>query len=157
MLSRELKINKIDKWILVVVLMMLLLLYSACGFSKGSILILEKHNGTAFTISMNAFNTYDKWEMRLLKGQEIQVEINREDGEIALTVSGKNGSEPYEGNNLESGVFTFTVSESDDYIFQIKGKYATGKISVKNLGLKETDDENHRLLYYNKAKSYNSD
>jgi len=31
-------------------------------------------------------------------------------------VSGKNGSEPYTGNNLRSGLFTVTVSETDYFL-----------------------------------------
>ena len=48
-------------------------------------------------------------------------------------VSGKNGSEPYTGNDLESGVFTVTVSETDKYDIRITGKDATGKVTVKNV------------------------
>ena len=56
-----------------------------------------------------------------------------EAGKIAFGVSGKNGSEPYTGNDLQSGIFTVTVSETDNYVFNITGKNATGKITVKNL------------------------
>ncbi len=63
----------------------------------------------------------------------LQIEVVHEAGKIALTVSGKNGSEPYTGNNLESGVFTVTVSETDQYEIRITGKDATGKVVVKNV------------------------
>ena len=46
----------------------------------------------------------------------LQIEVSREDGEIALMISGRNGSEPYTGNNLKSGLFTVTVSETDKYV-----------------------------------------
>lgn len=67
------------------------------------------------------------------KGDVVQIEVEYEAGKIAFGVSGKNGSEPYAGNDLQSGVFTVTVSETDNYIFNITGKNATGKITVKNL------------------------
>ena len=70
----------------------------------------------------------------LSRGDVLQVEVERESGEIALTVSGKNGSEPYTGNDLVTGIFTITVFETDEYVFRITGKDATGKITVKNLG-----------------------
>jgi hypothetical protein len=49
-------------------------------------------------------------------------------------VKGKNGSEPYTGNNLKPGLFTVTVSETDRYEIRITGKGATGKVFVKNVG-----------------------
>lgn len=64
----------------------------------------------------------------------VQIEVEYEAGKIAFGVSGKNGSEPYAGNDLQPGVFTVTVSETDEYIFRITGKEATGKITVRNLG-----------------------
>lgn len=63
----------------------------------------------------------------------LQIEVFREDGEIAFMVSGKNGSEPYAGNNLKSGLFTVTVSETDKYDIRITGKDATGKVMVKKV------------------------
>jgi len=35
---------------------------------------------------------------------------------------------------LEPGLFTVTVSETDEYVFGITGKAATGKVIIKNLG-----------------------
>jgi hypothetical protein len=75
----------------------------------------------------------NKCELSLNKGDVLQIEVVHEDGKIALTVSGKNGSEPYTGNNLKSGVFTVTVSETDKYDIRITGKNATGKVMVKNV------------------------
>ncbi|HAQ42144.1 MAG TPA: hypothetical protein DCM73_15795 [Clostridiales bacterium] len=75
----------------------------------------------------------NKCELALRKGDVLQIEIDRKDGEITLTVDGKNGSSPYKGNNLESGIFTVTVSETDEYLIGITGKIATGKVTMKNL------------------------
>ncbi len=107
---------------------------SACSAPKGSIVILDDPDGTGFTMDFNKWNSEDKCELSLGSGDVLQIEVDREDGKIALSVSGKNGSEPYRGNDLESGLFTVTVSDTDDYVFRIEGKDATGKITVKNLG-----------------------
>lgn len=107
---------------------------SACSASKGSILILEDGQGTGFTMELKRFNTESKCELSIAAGDVLQVEVDHENGEIALIVCGKRGSEPYTGNNLQSGIFTFAVSEVDDYVFRVTGKDATGKITVKNLG-----------------------
>lgn len=107
---------------------------SGCTASKGSIVILENPNGKGFTIDFKEWSSSNKCELSLNKGDVVQFEVVREDGEIALTVRGKNGSEPYTGNDVRSGIFTVTVSESDKYEIRITGKDATGKVTVKNVG-----------------------
>jgi hypothetical protein len=107
---------------------------SACSAPKNSILILENPNGTGFIMDFKEWSSKNKCELSLNKGDVLQIEVVREGGKIALMVSGKNGSQPYTGNNLESGVFTVTVSETDRYDIRITGKNATGKVMVKNVG-----------------------
>ena len=104
---------------------------SACSVPKGSIVILENPNGTGFSMDFHEWNSQNKCELFLNKGDVLQIEVDRKYGKIALVISGKNGSEPYTGNSLESGVFTVRVSETDKYNFHITGKDATGKVMVK--------------------------
>lgn len=80
------------------------------------------------------WSSNSKCKLSLKKGDVLQIEVFREHGEIALVVKGKNGSEPYTGNNLKPGLFTVTVSETDRYEIRITGKGATGKVFVKNVG-----------------------
>jgi hypothetical protein len=107
---------------------------SAC-VPEGSIVIVEDIGGKGFKADLYKFNAENKCEILLAKGSVLQVEVENEEGKITLTVTGKRGSSPYTGNDLQSGIFTFAVSETDQYIFQIKGTNATGKITVKNLGV----------------------
>ena len=107
---------------------------SACSEAKGSIVILENPNGTGFTMDFKKWSSKNKCELSLNKGDVLQIEVVHEDGKIALTVSGRNGSEPYTGNSLKTGVFTVIVSETDRYVIRITGKDATGKVIVKNVG-----------------------
>lgn len=102
-----------------------------CSATKGSIVILENPSETGFTMNFREWNSENKCELFLNKGDVLQIEVVREDGEIALIISGKNGSEPYTGNNLESIVFTVTIPETDKYDVRITGKNATGKVTVK--------------------------
>jgi hypothetical protein len=85
-------------------------------------------------MDLKEYNSKSKCELSLVKGDVVQVEIECKEGEIALMVSGKNGSEPYTGNNLKSGIFTVTVPETDEYIMRITGKNATGQVMIKNVG-----------------------
>jgi len=111
-----------------------LIVISSCTAPKGSIVILENGRGTGFTMDLKEYNSKSKCELSLVKGDVVQVEIECKEGEIALMVSGKNGSEPYTGNNLKSGIFTVTVPETDEYIMRITGKNATGQVMIKNVG-----------------------
>lgn len=104
---------------------------SACSAPKGSIIILENPSGTGFSMDFQEWNSQNKCELFLNKGDVVQIEVEREYGKIDLMISGKNGSEPYAGNSLESGLFTVKVSETDKYNFQISGKDASGKVIVK--------------------------
>ncbi len=107
---------------------------SACTSQKGSILILEDGHGTGFTMDLKEYSSTSKCELSLVRGDVVQVEIECKEGDIALIVSGKNGTAPYTGNDLKSGIFTVTVSETDEYIMRITGKNATGQVMIKNVG-----------------------
>lgn len=111
----------------------IMIVISSCSEPKGRIVILEDQNGTGFTMDFKEWSAKNNCKMYLNKGDVLQVEIVREDGEIALMVSGKNGSEPYAGNNLQSGIFTATVSETDTYDIRITGKKASGKVTIKSV------------------------
>lgn len=117
-----------------VLLITAMLVLSSCAATKGSIVILENPNGTGFTMDFKEWSAKNKCELSLNRDDVLQIEVARESGEIALMVSGKNGSEPYTGNDLESGIFTVAVSETDEYVIRIAGEDATGKITVKDLG-----------------------
>ncbi|HHW32163.1 MAG TPA: hypothetical protein GXX20_10920 [Clostridiaceae bacterium] len=106
---------------------------SACYSTKGAIVILENLDGKGFTMDFREWSSRNKCELSLIKGDELQVEVLCDEGEIALAINGKNGSEPYTGNNLKSMVFTVAVSETDEYEIQISGKNATGKVKVRNV------------------------
>lgn len=129
---RKIKNNRVA--IFPALILAIVLAISACTATKGSIVILEDLDGTGFTMDFREWSDKNKCELSLNKNDEIQIEVVRENGEIALALKGKNGSEPYTGNNLESCVFTVTVSEKDDYKIEINGKDATGKVKVNNLG-----------------------
>ncbi|MHC1696409.1 MAG: hypothetical protein AB9835_14320 [Eubacteriales bacterium] len=71
--------------------------------------------------------------MSLNKGDEIQVEVVRESGDVSLSIRERDGGEVYSGNGLESGTFTVSVSGTGEYIVQINGHKATGRILLKKL------------------------
>ena len=129
-------VNTMEKINILVFLPMVIavvLACTACTATKGSIVINEKPFGAKFFISLNDWSAQNKCEMSLGEGDEIQVKISREFGKISLTIRGKNGSEPYTGNDLNTGTFTIKVPEESEYVFLIKGENASGSIEIKNL------------------------
>jgi hypothetical protein len=126
------RLKKISKIIFTGVLIIMFSLTLMACTPEGKIIILENGYGTGFTATFNDYTSENKCKLFLVAGDTVQVEVDHEEGKIMLTVSGKNGSQPYTGNDLKSGTFTVTVSETDEYIFHIKGNGATGKITVKN-------------------------
>lgn len=116
-----------------VLLIAAMLAFSSCSAAKGSIVILENIKGMRFTIDFKEWSAKNRCELSLNKGDVLQIEVARDNGVIDLAISGKNGSEPYTGNDLQSGIFTAAVLESDAYEIRITGKEATGKITIKHL------------------------
>ena len=125
--------NNIRRVVFLLVIAMFITI-PGCTASKGSIVILENPDGKGFTMDFKEWSSNDECELSLNNGDVLQFEVIREEGRIDLTVSGKKGSEPYEGKDLRSGIFTLTVSESDKYEIRITGKDAAGKVTVKCVG-----------------------
>lgn len=122
------------KLISVISLLIILLFASACSAYVGTYVVYEEFGGNGATIKFTELNAQRKFEMTLKKGDEIQFEVLRKEGEISIRLIGKNGSEPYSGRDIESGIFTVTVHETDTYFVLVKGREASGKIKIKNLG-----------------------
>lgn len=114
-----------------------ILLVSACAFDKGNIDIHKNETGSEIVMELTDFNAGDECRLSLKERDTLQIDISLDSGSIGLEISGINGSQPYTGNDLESALFTVTVSETDEYVFRITGNGATGKVIITNLGNKE--------------------
>jgi len=112
----------------------ILIAISNCSKPKGTIVILENPDEKGFIMDLKDWTSKNKCELFLNKGDELQIQVAHESGQIDLAVTGKNGSEPYTGNDLKSCLFTVKVSETDNYRIWIIGNGATGKVIAKNVG-----------------------
>jgi hypothetical protein len=130
MLFRRLK--KVH-YCIIIGLIILLVIISLYNTKKGTILIIEDSSDLGFSVQMSKYNSEKKYQLYLSKGDMIQVDVKHTEGIMALTVNGESGSEPYTGNDLKTGIFTFRVSETDNYLFWFKGSSATGTVIIKNL------------------------
>jgi hypothetical protein len=111
----------------------ILLTLNACSPTKGSIIIKENISGTGCEIEFSEWSGENKCELSLNKKDELQVVVSCTSGDIALSIRGKNGSEAYTGNGLDTITFTVKVPEADQYVIAINGRNATGSIEINNL------------------------
>src|SRR5690554_6159561 len=109
MLFRRLK--KVHYCIIIGLIILLVIIISLYNTKKGTILIIEDSSGLGFSVQMSKYNSEKKYQLYLSKSDMIQVDVKHTEGIMALTVNGESGSEPYTGNDLKTGVFTFRVSE----------------------------------------------
>ncbi|PKM73498.1 MAG: hypothetical protein CVU91_04205 [Firmicutes bacterium HGW-Firmicutes-16] len=126
-------IKKMNIAIFLPLVISIILTLTACTITKGSIIIRENMQGTGCEMEFNQWSAQNKCNLFLNKDDTLQVEIVSESGGIDLEIFGKYGAEAYTGSGLDTGIFTVTVSEADEYIIQISGKRASGKVILKNL------------------------
>jgi len=122
-----------DPIVFLPVFIAIIIVISACSKKKGTFTLLEDPNDAGFIMDFKEWSQKNSCKLLLNEGDTLQIEVDREDGEIALKVSSRKGNEPYTGKKLESGLFTVTVAETDNYDIVISGKNATGKVSIKKL------------------------
>lgn len=106
---------------------------SGCRAPRGGIVILESPDGNSFTMDFTKWSDQNKCELSLDAGNKLWVEADLQSGDLGLVIRGKNGSEPYTGSKLSSGAFSVTVEAADDYVFQVSGKNASGRLSVTKI------------------------
>ncbi len=127
-------LQKMNPIIFLPLVIAIVIAITSCTATKGSIVILENKNGKEFTMDLKEWRGENKGQLFLNRDDVLQIGVTRESGVINLTVSGKKGSEPYTGNDLQSGIFTVTMSETDEYVIKITGDSANGSLAIKNLG-----------------------
>lgn len=113
------------------VLIAVIIVIANISAQKGSIEILKDTDGKGLKADFKEWSASENCEISLNEGDVLHFEVLREEGEIELDLSGKNGSEPYSGNGVNLGYFTVTIQETDIYTLKIAGKNATGNITVK--------------------------
>ena len=86
--------QKMSPIIFLPLLIAIVVAVSSCTAIKGSIVILENPNGTGFTMDFKEWSARNKCELSLNRGDVLQIEVDREGGEIALAVSGKKAVNP---------------------------------------------------------------
>ena len=109
----------------------LLILTIAVGCSKqvfdGSV----TGNDEQFLLDFSILNTTKTHDIKLEKGQNVDVVFEIESGKLEIFVEDTSGEKIYEGNTGTSGEFTLGIPKTDTYKISVTGRDAKGNISFK--------------------------
>lgn len=88
-------------------------------------------NADRFYMEYSILNKQEDTVMKLLSGDQLQVEIAQTKGRVDVMI-GMDGEEPiYEGNGLIEIGFTLTIRETGDYYISVIGNRAKGYVSLE--------------------------
>lgn len=122
-----------SKFACFVIVSVILLTFSGCTITKGSIIVKEKIRGEEFEIEFSEWNNENKCLLPMNQNDELQIEIICGSGTISLKISDLNGDSAYTGTDLDSASFIVKAPHDNDYLITINGSNASGMISLKTL------------------------
>lgn len=84
-----------------------------------------------YLLEFSALNREEKQDIEFNAGDEIQVQISIDEGDVSLSIYIKSGNEYiYRGNGLKNEKFSVTVQNSGRYVIAVKGEKAKGKVKL---------------------------
>ncbi len=110
--------------IVAVIMLVITFIVAGCQgrISEGSIV----GDDNQFVVSV--LNTTKSHEVKLEKGTNIKVEIEKESGNVDVAIIGSEGNVLYKGDNADSWNFTVSTNKEDTYKFTVTA--TDGKCSV---------------------------
>ncbi len=112
------------------------LLLSGCG-GKGAFDGSKISSETVFRMEYSILDKEESAEMKLTEGNQIQVHISHNAGNVDVIV-GQNSEEPiYKGTEQENADFILTVPKTGCYHISVTGHRAKGEISFTCIPSKE--------------------
>jgi hypothetical protein len=105
-----------------------------CGCQKPTFDGSRTGNDTQFIMKYSVMNKTETHEMKLAKGDKVDVVIEDISGRLDITVADEKGKEIYRGNDASSGSFSLEIQETGTYKFTVTGDNAKGSVSFKVAG-----------------------
>jgi hypothetical protein len=121
------------KLVCLTIVSLLLLTFSGCNITKGGIIVNEKIPGKEFEIEFSKWSNENKFLLPMNQNDELQIEIINGSGTISLKISDLKGDSIYNGTGLGSASFIVKAPHDGDYLITMKGRNASGVISIKTL------------------------
>lgn len=113
--------------------LIVVLIYSSCILTSGSIYIKENYVNRGFDISFLQWSNQKDCKIELNRNDKLKVEIDCYEGNVALEIIDNYGKKAYIGNGLNDAYFIVTVSNTSQYHINIKGYRASGNIKINKL------------------------
>lgn len=113
--------------------LIVVLIFSSCILTSGSIYIKENYVNRGFDISFLQWSNQKDCKIELNRNDKLKVEIDCYEGKIALEIIDNYGNKEYMGNGLNDAYFIVTVSNTGQYHINIKGYRASGNIKINKL------------------------
>ncbi len=105
-------------------LMILMTMFSGC--EQASVNISRNADDNKFVLDFRVLNTSEYHNFELAEGDEIEVEIVLESGDISVTVQKGKDDLVYDGAEPLSGTFRIGIAEGGNYRVTVTGKQAEG-------------------------------
>lgn len=120
--------TKIKNIVLILVLLILTISFAGCDNSKSTFSGSKTGDNTQFLVDFDVLNKTVNSDMDLLNGDNIETTIDIEKGKVDVLVKNENDTIIYQGNEVENGNFTLSITESGKYTFSITGHKAKGSV-----------------------------
>jgi len=110
-------------------ILILFLVFSSC--SNDDIEFDGTRTGLAnrFVLDFNILNKTFTHTMDLSKGDIVDVEIEKEKGELDISVTDSENNVVYKGDNASTIKFSLVISKDDEFLFEVTGRKAAGSVS----------------------------
>lgn len=119
---------KLRNNVFILALIILTISFIGCKNSSSTFSGSKTGNYNQFLVDFDVLNTSVNNDMPLSNGDNIDTTIDIEKGNVDVLVKNENDTIFYQGDDVENGNFTLSITESGKYTFYITGHKAKGSV-----------------------------
>ena len=84
-----------------------------------------------FTLEYVVLDTTETWEFDLTEGENLQVDLVVDTGNLAVVIEGPDGNVFYEDDDAETEAFELEITDGGRYAISVTGTDTRGSVSFK--------------------------
>ena len=88
-------------------------------------------NDEQFTLEYVVLDTTETWEFDLTEGENLQVDLVVDTGNLAVVIEGPDGNVFYEDDDAETEAFELEITDGGRYAISVTGTDTRGSVSFK--------------------------
>ena len=105
-------------------------------------------NDSEFILEYEMFNGSDSQDLKLQKGDSLEVDVLNDGGTLNLDIVKKDDGEPlYEGENLRTSYFEIKAPEDGIYEVTVEGEKAVGEVTVERIEREEESNSDGYVVF----------